>query len=998
MACVEPRQWVALTERRLSADEEAQVRAHAQACDTCRPLLAVADEKRESAAEAPTRELSKSELAKAKDVSSRAGVLERGTSVGRFVLLDVLGVGGMGAVYSAYDPQLERKVALKLLSTVGGPDGTGPAFSRMLREAQAMARLSHPNVVNVFEVGEHQGSIFIAMEYVPGTTLRVWLRSQPRTWQAIVSTFEQAGRGLAAAHAAHLIHRDFKPANVLIGDDGRARVTDFGVARADGTYEPVGPLPAASEDSGRGSLLEPLTQADVVVGTVGYMSPEQALAMTPDPRTDQFSFCVSLWEALYGEKPFTGATAVEVTRKLVEGVLPPKPNGSVPSWLHAVLVRGLARAPEHRFPSMEALLAELAHRPVEWMKLAPWAAAAALVFGLMGWQALSRGRVQRECLASADLSSVWGVEARGRVRDAFGAVKKPFASAALASAERALDSYAASLSTRVLEACEGARVRGESSEETYRLQEACFSRRRAELAELVANLSTAEDATVERAGTVAWSLSPISVCANTARLRADPRLADSKSQPKVLALQTTLLKARSLFDAGKLKGLDAQVAQAAADAKELGLKALEADALSLQGALEQAQGKNTEASASWQRAAMLAHASGFDELLALASVRLATLIGFQLNRPQEGRAWVALAEATVERLGGDDVLTLERMGASARLFTAESRPLDAVPGHEAALAFAQKTIGLDHPLAWKLEFDLGSSLVAAKDNLRAVEHLERALALREREVSGDHPDSAMVRSTLANAYFFSGRAKESREAFARALQAREALFGPDSPKLVVTLNNFGDTLLKAGFIEEALRHVDRGDAIARKAFPVGHPYIAATTLTRSEAWLTQGRTAEAKQALDALVVQTPPLPAPYLAEAHAVRSQLALLQGDTKSALSLAELGIGVARSIGPRSTELLMPLLAKGDAALALGRLSDAEQAFLEARSLAEELKPWKVTLADARLGLAKTRFEAKQRTSDNRALVEQALATYRESEGARQKTAAAAALLARW
>ena len=672
MACVEPRQWVALTERRLGADEEAQVRAHAASCEVCAPLLAVAEEKRASTADAPTRELSTTELAKAKDLSSRAAVLERGTSVGRFVLLDVLGVGGMGAVYSAYDPQLERKVALKLLSTMGGPDGTGPAFSRMLREAQAMARLSHPNVVNVFEVGEHQGSIFIAMEYVPGTTLRVWLRAQPRSWQAIVSTFEQAGRGLAAAHAAHLIHRDFKPANVLIGEDGRARVTDFGVARADGTYEPVGPLPASVEDQGR-SLLEPVTQADVVVGTVGYMSPEQALAMTPDTRTDQFSFCVSLWEALYGDKPFTGATAVEVTRKLVAGELPPKPNSSVPSWLHGVLVRGLAREPEGRFPSMEALLAELARRPVEWAKVAPWVLAAALVLGLVGWQALARGRQQRECLTSADLSSVWGAEARGRVREAFGAVKKPFASAALASAERALDTYAASLAARTLEACEGARVRGEASEDTYRLQSACFARRRAELSELVANLSTAEDATVERAGTVSWSLSPVSVCANTSRLRADPRLADSKSQPKVLALQSALLKARALFDAGKLKGLDVQVAQATNEAKELGLKALEADAMSLQGALEQAQGKNAEASASWQRAAMLAHASGFDELLALASVRLATLIGFQLNRPQEGRAWVALAEATIERLGGDDVLTLERMAASARLFTAESR-------------------------------------------------------------------------------------------------------------------------------------------------------------------------------------------------------------------------------------------------------------------------------------------------------------------------------------
>lgn len=324
--------------------------------------------------------------------------------------------------------------------------------------------------------------------------------------------------------------------------------------------------------------------------------------------------------------------------------------------------------------------------------------------------------------------------------------------------------------------------------------------------------------------------------------------------------------------------------------------------------------------------------------------------------------------------------------------------MDAVPGHEAALAFAEKTIGLDHPLVWKLQFDLGSSLVAARDNLRAVEHLERALALREREVSGDHPDSAMIRSTLANALFFSGRAKESRQAFARALEAREALFGPDSPKLVVTLNNFGDTLLKAGFVDEALVHADRGDAIARKSFPPGHPYIAATTLTRVEAWLLQGKVAEAKQALEALVVQTPPLPAPYLAEAHAVRSQIALRSADATAAFSLAEQGIAVARGIGPKSTELLMPLLAKGEAALKLTRFPDAEAAFSEALALAEALTPWKLTLADARLGLARTRFEAKQRTPANRALAEQALAAYRDSEGAQRRTEEASALLARW
>ena len=997
MACVEPRHWVALTERRLTEQEEAAVRSHAATCDVCRPLLAVAEQKRVSAADAPTRELSTSELALAKE-GAKEPALERGATVGRFVVLDVAGVGGMGAVYSAYDPQLERRVAIKLLSAAGGPDATGPSHARMLREAQAMARLSHPNVVNVFEVGEHKGSIFIAMEYVAGTTLKQWLREAPRTWRDIVSLFQQAGRGLAAAHAAHLVHRDFKPANVLIGADGRARVTDFGVARADGTYEPVGPAKKQGDEPSHSSMSEPLTQHDVVIGTVGYMSPEQALATTPDARSDQFSFCVSLWEALYEQKPFAGETPVEVTRALVLGTLPPKPKASVPSVIHAALVRGLSHAPEDRFPSMEALLTALEARPMEWTKAAPWLVFAAGALVLVGWQASSRGRVQRECVAAADLTSVWGDGAKQTVRGAFGAVKKPFAPAALASVERALDAASASLAQKTLEACEAAQLRHEVTDETWRLQSACFARRRAELGELVSNLSTAEDTTVERAGTIAWSLTPASVCTNTARLRADPRLSSATTQPRVAALQTTLLKGRSLLDAGKLKDVGALLAAAIAEAKDLQLKALEAEAHSLQGALEQAQGKNVEAAASWQRAFALALASGFDELAGLASVRLATLIGFQLNRPQEGRTWVTIAESTIERLGGDDILTLERMGASARLYTAESRPLEAVPGHEAALAYAAKSIGADHPLVWKLEFDLGSSLVAAKDNLRAVEHLERALWLREREVSGDHPDSAMIRSMLANAYFFAGRPKESFAAFARALAAREALFGPESPKLVVTLNNLGDTLLKSGHVDQALSTVERGDTIARKAFPAGHPYIAATTLTLAEAFVVLGRLKESKASLDALMAQTPPLPAPYLAEAQAVQAQIALLENDPRRALEYADKSIAVARGIGPKSTELIAPLLAKGDALLSSSKPVEAEAAFSEALALSRELKPWQVTLADAQLGLGRAQRAAKHATDETKQLVAQAQATYRQWEGSEKKAEDAAKLLASW
>ncbi|MDX2013166.1 MAG: serine/threonine-protein kinase [Myxococcaceae bacterium] len=996
MAHVDPQRWTALTERRLSAADEAEVRAHAIDCPECGPRLALIEQKRVSEADAPTRELSVSEASRAVELTKGA-VLERGTSVGRFVLLDVLGVGGMGAVYSAYDPQLDRKVALKLLATVQGPDASASAHARMLREAQAMARLSHPNVVNVFEVGEHAGGIFIAMEYVPGTTLKAWLRATPRSWRDTVAVFLQAGRGLAAAHAAHLIHRDFKPANVLMGEDGRARVTDFGVARADGTIEPVGPG-LRSDDSGKSAALaEPLTQHDVVVGTVGYMSPEQALAMNPDARSDQFSFCVSLWEALYGERPFAGVTPTEVTKALIDGRLPPRPKSSVPAWLHAVLERGLARQPEDRFATMEALLEALDRRPVEWTRFAPWAAAVVVALGGLAWQVTQRSRVVQACAAFADVSAVWGPEARREVTASFDAVKKPFAAAARASATRALDGWAEAFSEKAKASCEAARVRREVSPESWARQEACFGRRRAELVALVTALSKADDATAERAGTFAWSLTAPGVCTNLTRLRADPRLSDEAASAAVVKVQRDLTEARSRLDVGQLAALESALPKLLDDVKATGFRPLQAEARALEAALRQAQGKNADAAQAWQLALTLAQASGVDDLVALAAVRLATVVGFQLNRPAEGRAWLALAEATVERLGGDEVLTLERMGADARLFTAESRPLEAVPGHERALQFAKDTIGSDHPLVWKLEYDLGSSLVAARDNRRAVSHLERALALREREVSGDHPDSAMVRSTLANAYFFAGRPAESREAFERALAAREALFGVNSPKLVVTLNNFADTLLKGGEAAQALQRVERADTIARASFPVGHPYIAATTLTRAEIHLAQGRFDDVEAALVKLVAQTPPLPAPYLAEAGAVRSQAALGKKAVAAALAHAEAAEKVARAIGPKSSELILTLQAKGEALLEARRAKEAEAAFAEAGTVAEALQPWVVFVADAQVGLAKAQRAQGRSDEGVTALLEKAKATYEATPGAAAKATAVAALLAK-
>jgi serine/threonine protein kinase len=276
-----------------------------------------------------------------------------GSMIGRYEIVRQLGAGGMGIVYLAYDPKLDRPVALKLLR----PD-KGTSQARLLREGQSVARLAHPNVVRVFDVGTDGDELFVAMEYVEGTTLRRWLRAEPRRPRAILEAFTAAGRGLAAAHAVNLVHRDFKPDNVLVGKDGRVVVTDFGLARLDASD-----LVADADPGGNGGgiLGMTLTRTGSVLGTPGYMSPEQLRGETADARSDQFSFCVALWEAMFDARPFAipPRPSLDDVRHAVEGgiVAVEVPAAMVP--LERALRRGLALATADRFPDMDALLATL---------------------------------------------------------------------------------------------------------------------------------------------------------------------------------------------------------------------------------------------------------------------------------------------------------------------------------------------------------------------------------------------------------------------------------------------------------------------------------------------------------------------------------------------------------------------------------------------------------------------------------------------------------------
>jgi serine/threonine protein kinase/Tol biopolymer transport system component len=332
-------------------DQLATIRTHVESCSRCRAVAAAfGDTTTTSDARAPG-------LAESDEL--------RGMTVGRYTVLEHVGRGAMGVVYAARDPDLDRKVALKLIrADHGAPDGEA-SRSRLLREAQAMARLSHPNVITVYVVGSHESEVFIAMELVSGGTLSEWLRAAPRSWREIVRAFREAGEGLSAAHTAGLVHRDFKPDNVLVRGDGRFCVGDFGLARASGDGSD-GALDATTPPR---PLDQRLTRSDAVVGTPAYMAPEQARGNAADARSDQFSFCVALYEALFGVRPFAGLTLLERLIAITAGPASPPRRTRVPRHILRALNRGLAADPDARFPTMAALLVALAprRRALAWL-------------------------------------------------------------------------------------------------------------------------------------------------------------------------------------------------------------------------------------------------------------------------------------------------------------------------------------------------------------------------------------------------------------------------------------------------------------------------------------------------------------------------------------------------------------------------------------------------------------------------------------------------------
>jgi tetratricopeptide (TPR) repeat protein/predicted Ser/Thr protein kinase len=773
-------------------------------------------------------------------VASRLfGTAAEPVKIGRFTVLKRLGAGGMGVVYAAYDTELDRKIAIKLLR---GVDEEGAHITRLKREAQALAKLSHPNVVHVYEIGTFRKQVFVAMEFVEGLTLRDWTpEDQPDVVQLIVAKFSEAGRGLAAAHAAGLVHRDFKPDNALVGDDGRVRVLDFGLARGLDEQEPAreSTLDQSQEmfESTDSTLRQPLTRTGAILGTPAYMAPEQHIGNRADARSDQFAFCVALWEKLYGQRPFRASGLRQLAIKVLDGRIeePEQSKHAVPQWLRRALERGLSVDPDQRWPDMNTLLVALSGDPRKrrWWLVAG-GALATLALGTAAW-ALTRDPLPSPCEGGErELVGVWDDEIRGRVHASFSATKAPYAENAWLGTSRHLDAYADQWVIMHREVCEASVVRQQESPELFGRKMVCLGQRLTELEQLTKLLVDVDADVLSRAVVAASSLAQIQTCADERSLIPDV------DDERLDELERLLASANGRKALGKYnEGLDI-AEQALALAQTIGTPHGEGRALLLLGDLQGKRRKIPEAKHSLREALRRADVAGDDATRVEALTQLMR-VSFLEHDLDAGEALAEDARAALARLGDAPLLEADFYLHYASLALARGDNEAASEYHRRALEIREAQLGADHPEVAISLTNISNALLAQGQHEASEQMARQALAIFEAQLGTDHPYTAASHNNVGNSLLEQGRHiawdnperarpyfEEAEEHYRKAVKIREANSDGEHPSVALNLHNLAEAQRWQGHYADARVGLERSLAIKRKHMDADHPSVALT--------------------------------------------------------------------------------------------------------------------------------------------------------------------------
>jgi len=823
--------------------------------------------------------------------------------VGRFILLEPLGAGAMGEIYAAYDDQLDRKVALKLVRSGSGI--SAKADERLLREAQTLAQVSHPNVVQIYEAGTYNGRLFIAMELVRGKTLTTWLRDAARLPRSvrqreILRQFIAAGHGLEAAHAAGVAHRDFKPDNVLVGDDGRVRVVDFGLARAlvDGgddaadaragepaaqdvghgptlvldsaeaadvaespvfstggatiTDEPEIPARAAASSAPRLKAALRLTETGAVMGTPSFMAPEQMRGAIADLRSDQFSFCVALYHALYDAFPFSGRTLRELRDSIGNDEVEFLPSVPVPVHVRRALLRGLSVEPAQRFASMADLIAALSPRT---RRLRVWIAAGAIAIGA-GAVAMLQSQAEDPCAAAgAGIDVAWSIDRQVVMHAGFLHSELPFADPAWRGVKARVDGYASKWRGEATAACQATHVEHTQSAQQLDRRMLCLDRGRRQLAALVSELSTGAADAVEHAVEAAGALPELDTCSHADSLVFGVAPPPAAIAAEVAAVRDRIAQAHALELLGRYDESLAIARDANTAAGRMSYPPLHAEAL-VQVARAVGERSTSETRAEAQRlyfqALPIAEAERHDQLV-MEIWRKLVLLAVQMDSSMvqahewwgQAYAWSRRNAVTFQPRGpaGDSEPQLHfmlgeiyyREGEYARSADEERRALaalsrtpahelelsryeaalalslerldgldEALRLHEHALKVAGETLGAGHPEVITLEISYSKALEKSGQLGRARSVLEAALASIPTRYRDSHPDAALIHAILSDLDYTEGHLDHAAEHGHASLQIYKRTLSPDHVTLAMAYTNLANVEIKRRNFDRSL--------------------------------------------------------------------------------------------------------------------------------------------------------------------------------------------------